>query len=101
MAREQSREVTGESDLNCDSDVSALVAAVTDGQELAGEWPIYRLVSASAKAAAVIPHAVEAADFAEEVFNMRQHGTSASQGVVAPQSTIDEISETGQYQPPG
>lgn len=55
-------------DLDCTADARALVLAVRAGQNLPADWPVDRLVSASAQAASAILHSVEAAGCAEEVF---------------------------------
>jgi hypothetical protein len=68
LAREQSREIIGEADLNCSADARALVAAVTATLDLPAEWPIHRIVSAGAEAAASILHSLQAADLAAEIF---------------------------------
>jgi len=68
LALEKDRAINGKVDLNSSADANALVRAVTATLGLPGEWPIHRLVSASAEAAAAILHAVEAAELAEEVF---------------------------------
>jgi hypothetical protein len=68
LALEKGRAIAGETGLSCSADANALVTAVTARLELPSEWPIHRLVSASAEAAAAILRAVDAAELAGEVF---------------------------------
>jgi hypothetical protein len=65
IAREQGREVPA--DPGCGPDAAALTAAVTAGQD-PPSWPVQRLITAGAEAAAAILHAVGALDHADEVF---------------------------------
>lgn len=68
LALEKGRAITGKVDLASSPDANELVRDVTATSGLPGEWPIHRLVAASAEAAAAILHAVEAAELADEVF---------------------------------
>jgi hypothetical protein len=68
LAREQGREVSSEAALNCSADAHALVAAVIAKHDLPAGWPVQRVVSAGAEAAASILHSLQAAGLADEVF---------------------------------
>lgn len=68
ISGERDDEVGAEADLNCTADARTLVQTVRVGQDLPADWPVDRLVSASAQAASAILHSVDAAECAAEVF---------------------------------
>jgi hypothetical protein len=71
LVREQGHAVSSEGGLEASADAKQLAAIVMAGLDLPDDWPIHRLVSAAAEAAASILHSVDATDLAPDVFAHR------------------------------